>query len=110
MKQYVIDELRFDDYKKIKAFLDKNLEPSFFKGLYRLVLEEKLLTPVQASHIECKPFYISIELEETKLTCEFLVRSENKIRCECIGYADKKQRDFLIDKIDSIFNEFNIKT
>jgi hypothetical protein len=109
MKQYVIDELRLDDYKKIKAFLDEHLEPSFFKDLYRLVLKEEMLTPLQSSHIECKPFYISIELEETKLSCEFLVRSENNIRCECIGYADKKQRDFFINKIDSILNELNIK-
>ena len=108
MKQYVIDELRLEDYKKIKDFLDKSLEPSFFKGLYRLVLEEELLTRLQASHIECKPFYISIELEETKLTCELLLRSENKIKCECIGYTDQKQRDFLINKIDSILNELNI--
>ena len=49
MKQYLIDELRRDDHKKLKAYLDDNLLPSSFDCTYWLKLDKKILTPLQKS-------------------------------------------------------------
>jgi hypothetical protein len=87
MKQYVIDELRPADYEKILAYLDKNLDASGIDGIYWIPLGRDILSNVQAEHTECQPFYFAVNLEQTVMACELLVRSKNTIRCNCIGYA-----------------------
>lgn len=36
-------------------------------------------------------------LEESYLSCELLVRIKNNIKCDCMGYATKEQRDWLVN-------------
>ena len=55
MKQHIIDELRYNDYEKIKLYLTENLGTSEVDGIYWLPLEKRLLTDEQASHNECLP-------------------------------------------------------
>lgn len=110
MKQYVIDELRPADYEKIKAYLDNNFGFISVDGIYWIPLDHDTLTDVQAEHVECQPFYFALDLKPNLIACELLVRSENRIRCSCIGYATKKQRNQLIQFVDSIFDRLEIKT
>ncbi len=110
MKQYVIDELRPADYEKIRAYLDENLDASSVDGIYWIPLDQDILSNVQAEHIECQPFYFAINLEPTVMACELLVRSKNTIRCNCIGYATEKQRNWFILVVDAIFEKLEIKT
>ena len=110
MKQYVIDELRPIDYDKIKAYLEKNFEPSNIDGIYWIPLDEEILNEIQAEHTDCQPFYFAVELESNLMACELLVRSKNNIRCNCIGYATEKQRDWMIRLSDGIFEKLGIKT
>lgn len=110
MKQYVIDELRPADYEKIRAYLDENLDASSVDGIYWIPLDQDILSNVQAEHIECQPFYFAINLEPTVMACELLVRSKNTIRCDCIGYATEKQRNWFILVVDAIFEKLEIKT
>jgi len=108
MKQYVIDELRFKDYEKIKDYFDKHFGATEIGGIYWVHLDQEILTETQISHSECKPFYFAIELEPEKISCEFLVRTENKIRCSCIKYATETQRNWFIRLIDSILGKLEI--
>ncbi len=108
MKQYVIDELRFKDYEKIKDYFDKHFGATEIGGIYSVHLDQEILTETQISHSECKPFYFAIELEPEKISCEFLVRTENKIRCSCIKYATETQRNWFIRLIDSILGKLEI--
>lgn len=110
MKQYVIDELRPADYEKIRAYLDENLDASSVDGIYWIPLDQDILSNIQAEHIECQPFYFAINLEPTVMACELLVRSKNTIRCDCIGYATEKQRNWFILVVDAIFEKLEIKT
>lgn len=110
MKQYVIDEIRFHDYEKLKAYFDKNVGVSSMEGVYWIELNEDMLTDVQKAHTDCKPFYMAIELEETRLSGELLVRTQNRIRCDCIHYATPEQRNYFIAVIDAIFEKLKIKT
>ena len=110
MKQYVIDEIRLPDYQKIKNYLDETLGDSGVEGLYWLPLEEELQSEVQKAHPSCAPFYMALELEENRLSGELLIRTRSRVRCDCIHYADGRQRDWLIRTVDAIFEKLEIIT
>jgi hypothetical protein len=108
MKQYVIDQLRPDDYFRIKAYLDMNLRQSGIPEIYWLILPQDLLDGIQAEHADCQPFYFALELSQTALSCELLVRSLNHVRCDCMGYASPAQRNWLIQTVDDIGSQLEI--
>ena len=110
MKQYVIDELRLDDYKKLKAYLDENFTSSDIDGIYWIPLEQENLTVVQTEHTECQPFYFAIELKPDIMACELLVRTKKRVRCDCISYATEKQLNWLIRFVDGMFDKLEIIT
>ncbi len=109
MKQYVIDELRYNDYEKVKLYLDENLGASEIEGIYWLPLEKGLLTNEQASHTECLPLFFVVDLKPGIISCELLVRTKNRIKCGCIDYATEKQRNWLIQYIDDMLKQLEIK-
>jgi len=109
MKQYLIDGLRLSDYGKLKAYLDKYLKFSPLGGIYWLELDRQLLTPIQKEHEECQPHVFALMLEETYLSCEFLVRIKKNIKCDCMDYATREQRDWLINQADAIFEKLDIR-
>ena len=110
MKQYVVDELRPADHEKIRAYLENRFGNSVLEGLYWVPLEKDLYSPVQAEHKECQPFYVALNLEPNLLAGELLVRTQNRVRCDCIGYTTRQQRSWLMALIDDMFAELGIKT
>jgi hypothetical protein len=38
-----------------------------------------------------------------------LIRSRQILRCSCIGYADKRQRDYILGFADRMLEELGIK-
>ena len=111
MRQYQIDELRRPDYEKLQTYLAENLTSAAISGIYWLPVDEELLTDIQTSHLKkCGPFYVSLHLEETVLTCELLVRSQQVMRCACIGYVTEAQRNRIIAVVDAIFEQLDIMT
>ena len=109
MKQYLIDGLRLKDYEKLKDYLDKYLKSAPLGGIYWLELDKELLTPVQKEHERCHPHVFALMLEQTYLSCEFLVRIKKKIKCDCMDYATRQQRDWLIDQADAILEKLEIR-
>jgi len=110
MKQYVVDELRPKDYETIKTYLDENFNPSDVGGIYWIPLDQNLFTKIQAEHTDCQPFYFAAALETNFIAFELLVRTKNRIRCGCMGYANEKQRNWLIAFADAIFRTLKIDT
>ncbi len=108
MKQYVIDGLRYNDYQKLKDFLDSHLVSSSIGGIYWLELDPEILTDIQREHVKCHPLVFGLMLEETCLSCEFLVRTQKNIKCECMAYATTDQRNWLIDQVDAILERLDI--
>ena len=109
MKQYVIDQLREDDYEKILGFLQKNGEVSEFGDIFWVNLPPDLYTEVQRKHEKCRPFCFAVNLSVKQAAFEMLVRSREVLRCQCIAYADSKQRDYIIDFADRMLEELKIK-
>ena len=110
MKQYVVDELRPADHESIRTYLEKKYGNSVLEGLYWVPLDERLYSPVQSEHTQCQPFYFALNLEPNLLAGELLVRTQNRVRCDCIGYATDPQRNWLVALIDDMFTELDIKT
>ena len=110
MKQYVIDEIRPDDFEKLNIFFKENYSSSAMDGLYWIPLELEILSNVQISHKQCQPYYFAIELQGDRLSCELLVRTQQKIRCDCIQYATEVQRNWLINSVDAIFEKLGLMT
>jgi hypothetical protein len=110
MKQYVIDELRPADYEKLGSYLNDAYGPASLGGIYWIPMDPGMLTDVQNEHSDCHPHYVAVELDHNRLACELLVRTKKRLRCRCIDYATGKQRTWLIELIDHIFNQLGIKT
>ncbi|MCP4748221.1 MAG: hypothetical protein GY874_19110 [Desulfobacteraceae bacterium] len=110
MKQYVIDELRPEDHKQIKTFFDERYSVKGFDGLYWVRLDTEYLTDIQKEHLDCGPYYVALELLPDRLVCELLVRSQERIRCNCIQYATTRQRNWIIEFMDGVFEQLGIIT
>jgi hypothetical protein len=108
MKQYVVDELKSQDIQVLGDYLDCHAEPAGVEGLYWLPIEEGLLAPGQQTHDACKPFAFALELLPDRLVCELLVRTRNRVRCNCIAFANRKQREWLIETIDAVLGKLGI--
>ena len=110
MKQYVIDELRPADHKTLKTYLEEHYGPAALGSIYWIPISTDLLTELQLEHRQCQPHYFALELAQDQVACELLVRTKNTVRCSCMAYATKKQRNWLIELIDTIFSRLEIKT
>lgn len=108
MKTYVIDELRYQDYEKLRDYLPGRFPGGGLSGIFHVPIEAEYLSREQSVHEACQPYYCAIELEEERISVEFLVRSSQRMRCACIGYADERTRAWLMGLIDSIFDDLGI--
>jgi hypothetical protein len=108
MKQYVIDEIRAGDINLLKSYLDESFGPMVLNGIYRMPLDPGLYSGCQKTHTDCHPFYFALELKNDALSCEMLVRTDSRVRCDCIAMATQEQRNWLIESIDSIFERLSI--
>ena len=108
MKQYVIDELRLEDYERLKGYLDERYAVKGFEDLYWIPLPQELLNDKQMAHTECHPHYLALELLPDRLACELLVRTQERIRCDCIQYATDMQRNWLIQFVDATLEQLSI--
>lgn len=108
MKQYVIDELRPVDHQKIKSYLDDHFGPPRIGGIYWIPLHNDILSDLQRDHADCQPHYFAVALASRKVSFELLVRSEKRIRCSCIAYANDVQFSWLIQVADAILERLGI--
>lgn len=110
MKQYVIDELRPEDHNKIKEYLDQTYGAAEMGAIYWMPVAADLLTEIQREHADCQPYYFAVDLQENRLALELLVRTKNRVRCACIGYASNGQRIWIMEAVDAIFERLGIAT
>lgn len=77
-------------------------------AVYWLPLDPDVLAPIQSEHLECQPHVAAVELGETRLSMELLVRTRSRIRCKCIAYATQEQRNWLIRRVDDMLEQLGI--
>ena len=111
MRSIVYDELRPEDLKKLDRHLGRTLKNSALGGVFWLELPPDILTAEQNGHAKsCGPHRVTLVLEEDSLRLELLVRSSESLRCSCTGYASKTQTRFLLDYMERLMEELEIKT
>lgn len=109
MKQYVIDQLRESDHEEILNFLNKHTEKTALEGLYWVDLPKDLYTAIQSEHKDCQSFYFAVNLTLNSISFEFLIRSRQIIRCNCISYATPRQRDYIMQFADGMLDRLNLR-
>jgi len=74
-------------------------------GLYWIQLPDDLLSAIQLEHKDHSPFHLAVELTNTAVKFELLVRSQVNLHCACIAHATAAQRQFVLDFIDKMVTE-----
>ena len=110
MRQYLLDEIRRPDISRIRDYLHEHAQPSGLEGIWWVELADDLLSDTQQSHPQCRPFIFGIELGKDFLKFEFLIRSRQTMRCPCIGYATRGQRDFILAFADRLVQDLSLST
>lgn len=110
MRQIVIDELTPMERDNIDSYLKRSLQRGPMIGLYWIVLPPDLLAEAQLGHEQHGPFYLAVDLDNTSVRFEFLVRSNSNLHCTCIAHASPQQRQFVLDFIDRMVAEEFIRS
>lgn len=110
MRQYLLDELRRPDIPRIRDYLHEHARASGLEDIWWVELADDLLNETQQAHTQCRPFVFGIELGKDFLKFEFLIRSRQTMRCPCIGYATREQRDFILAFADRLVRDLSLST
>ncbi|MBM4276081.1 MAG: hypothetical protein FJ134_16735 [Deltaproteobacteria bacterium] len=110
MRQYLLDEIRKGDLTRLRDYLNDHAIAAGLEGIWWVDLPEDLLSPEQFSHRDHHPFRFAVELGDDFVRFEFLIRSRETMRCSCIGYATRPQRDFILGFADRLVEELALKT
>jgi len=110
MKQYVIDQLRESDFLKLEDYLNDECEAGELPGIYWIPVPKSLLEKTQLDHLDCQPFYFAVNLDLNTICFELLIRTRSRLRCACIQYASQKQRDYILDYADGLFEKLDLMT
>jgi len=110
MRQYQLDEISRKDIPRIRDYLQEHAQASSLEGIWWVDLPEDLLSPEQFAHTDCRPFRFAVELGDNFVRFEFLIRSRETMRCACIGYATRGQRDFILAFADRLVEDLSLRT
>jgi hypothetical protein len=110
MRHYTLDELRKPDIPRLREYLHAHATPSKLEGIWWVDLPQDILSADQLQHRDCWPHRFAIELGDDFVRFEFLIRSEKTMRCPCIAYATRTQRDFILAFADRLVEDLTLKT
>lgn len=110
MRQYILDEISPKDIPRIREYLGNHARSSGLADVWWVDFHEDLLSPQQFAHRDCAPFRFAVELGDDFVRFEFLIRSEKTLRCSCIDYATRQQRDFIMAFADRLVDDLDLRT
>ncbi|MBI4644410.1 MAG: hypothetical protein HY790_06685 [Deltaproteobacteria bacterium] len=110
MRQYVLDEISRKDIPRVRDYLQDHALASSLEGVWWVDLPEDLLSAEQFAHQDHRPFRFAVELGDNFVRFEFLIRSRETMRCACIGYATRGQRDFILAFADRLVEDLSLRT
>jgi len=106
----MLDEIMRGDIPRVREYLNEHAIAAGLEGIWWVDLPEDLLSPDQFSHRDCRPHRFAVELGDDFVRFEFLIRSKQTMRCACIGYATRPQRDFILAFADRLVAELALRT
>lgn len=108
MRQFLVDEIPHRQMEEIAAYLKERVTSSGLDKIYWLELPPDLLSPVQRDHPNCGPHYLAIELGKDYLKFELLVRSRERLRCDCVNYTTPVQETFLLKFAHALIRDLQL--
>ena len=109
MRSYYIDELVPGELERLAERLDKMEIGAGMEDLYWLPVPNDLLTPIQKQHAgECGPYVLALEILDEALRLELLVRARNRLRCDCVAYAERKLVNHMIGYLHDLLEGLKI--
>lgn len=109
MRQFVIDELSILERDNLESYLKRTLAAGPMTGIFWIELPDDMLAEAQRGHEQCGPFYFAVEIDDKRVCFELLVRSQTNLHCTCIAYATESQRQFVLDFMDRMLAEEQIR-
>ena len=110
MRQILIDELTLPEIDRVNEYFKNNARPSSMDGLYWVDVPVALQDPDQAAAPGDQPFCFAIEVGESWVKIELLVRSLHNMRSPFTRYANRAQRRFILDLSERMIGDLNLKT
>ena len=109
MRSYYIDEFVPGELERLAERLDSMGLSAGMENLYWLPVSENLLTPIQKTHVcECGPYAMALEILDGVVRLELLVRARNKLRCDCVAYAELQLVSHMIFYLHGLLDELKI--
>ena len=109
MRSYLVQEISLLDMSKLLEAITREAYKNPVDGLFWFILPEHLLSRGQKEHQGCGPHYLALEAGDNWLKLELLVRCEQKLRCDCIAYANPQQREFMINYLDQLIRNQDVR-
>jgi hypothetical protein len=110
MKYYLIDEITHQDMDRLSEFLKNNATMSGLEKVFWVNIPENYFNEIQAGHSNCRPYFFALELGSGMLKAELFIRTLTEFNCSCSGCADSAQTSFIINFVDKMIEELNIRT
>ncbi|MBI5585938.1 MAG: hypothetical protein HY892_19170 [Deltaproteobacteria bacterium] len=110
MRQYLIDEIPKKEMERVRDYLEERTLPTGLQEIFWIELPPDLLSPLQWEHRDCGPHYLAIETGKDFVKFEFLVRGQNKFRCECVQYTTPAQEAYLLRFAHTLIETLELKT
>ena len=109
MRRYCIDEFLPGELALLVERLDSMELSAGMEELYWLPVPQNLLTPLQTAHArECGPYALALEVLGESVRLELLVRARNRLRCDCVAYAEPRLIDHMISYLHGLLDELKI--
>lgn len=101
MTSYVIDDLDPKTLEKLEQILLEQGFSSSIERLFWLPLRQDQLSSLQQEHASsCGPYAVALEVLDSGLRLEFLVRARNSLHCQCIAELHSSYKLEMMTKLD----------
>jgi len=109
VRSYCLDDFVPGELERLAERLESMELSAGVEKLYWLHIPQDLLTPLQTEHArECGPYALALEILDGALRLELLVRARNRLRCECVAYAEQRLVSRMILYLHGLLDELNI--
>lgn len=109
MRSFYIDELSEVEVIKIRLHFEKKALSSQIEDIWWVEIPLDLLTVSQRRQKDLRPFVFTVELGESWLKIEFLIRSLKTLNREWQAFCSPTQRQYILSFVDTLIDDLEIK-
>jgi hypothetical protein len=109
MRSFYIDELSEEDVINIRLLFEKKALSSQIEDIWWIEIPLDLLTVPQRKQQDLYPFVFTVELGDSWLKVEFLIRSLKTLNQEWQAFCTPTQRQYILSFVDTLIDDLEIK-